>query len=295
MKAKMEQLISTDYIRDVISRCLEEDGGFGNDVTTNSVSNFNQVREFAINIRGNGTIAGLEPIARGIARGIESLGELELKMLCQDGDTVQDANIAIVKGPVQDILFAERTILNILGHASGIATQTKLYVDAVVGTDCKICDTRKTTPALRLLDKYAVICGGGTSHRLGLHDAALYKDNHLVGFNNLEKDLGDAIHRAKADSNLKFIEVEVDTLSQLETVLALPVDIVLLDNMSVEQLVKAVKMRDEAQTSMLLEASGGVHLETVGAISETGVDRISIGGVVHQATWIDVGLDALDA
>ncbi len=291
MKVKMEHLISTEYMRDVISRCVKEDGGFGNDVTTNSVSNSNQVREFAINIRGNGTIAGLEPISRGV----ESFGELELKMLAKDGDTVKDANIAIVKGPVQDILFAERTILNILGHASGIATQTKLFVDAVAGTDCKICDTRKTTPGLRLLDKYAVICGGGTSHRLGLHDAALYKDNHLIGFNNLEKDLGDAIRRAKAEINLKFIEVEVDTLSQLEKVLALPVDIALLDNMSIEQLTKAVKMRDEAQTSMLLEASGGVHLETVGAISKTGVDRISIGGVVHQATWIDVGLDACGA
>jgi len=291
MKAKMEHLISTEYIRDVISRCVKEDGGFGNDVTTNSVSNSNQVCEFAINIRGNGTIAGLEPISRGV----ESFGELELKMLAKDGDTVKDANIAIVKGPVQDILFAERTILNILGHASGIATQTKLFVDAVAGTDCKIFDTRKTTPGLRLLDKYAVICGGGTSHRLGLHDAALYKDNHLIGFNNLEKDLGDAIRRAKAEINLKFIEVEVDTLSQLEKVLALPVDIALLDNMSIEQLTKAVKMRDEAQTSMLLEASGGVHLETVGAISKTGVDRISIGGVVHQATWIDVGLDACSA
>jgi nicotinate-nucleotide pyrophosphorylase (carboxylating) len=123
----------------------------------------------------------------------------------------------------------------------------------------------------------------------------LYKDNHLIGFNNLEKDLGDAIRRAKAEINLKFIEVEVDTLSQLEKVLALPVDIALLDNMSIEQLTKAVKMRDEAQTSVLLEASGGVHLETVGAISKTGVDRISIGGVVHQATWIDVGLDACGA
>jgi nicotinate-nucleotide pyrophosphorylase (carboxylating) len=207
-----EQLISAEFIRNVISGCIIEDGGFGNDVTTNSIKHGNRIDEFAINIRGRGTVAGLELIAGEV----DMFGKLEMELLCKDGDTVQDANIAIVKGPVQDILFAERTILNILGHASGIATHTKLFVDAVAGTSCNICDTRKTTPGLRLLDKYAVLCGGGTSHRFGLHDAALFKDNHLAGFTNLE---------------------------------------------------------------------------TVSSISQTGVDRISIGSLIHQAPWIDVGLD----
>jgi len=283
-----EQLISAEFIRNVISGCIIEDGGFGNDVTTNSVKHGNHIEEFAINIRGRGTVAGLELIAGEV----DIFGKLEMELLCKDGDTVQDANIAIVKGPVQDILFAERTILNILGHASGIATHTKLFVDAVAGTSCDICDTRKTTPGLRLLDKYAVLCGGGTSHRFGLHDAALFKDNHLAGFTNIEKDLAEAIDSARGSGNLTFVEVEVDNLIQLEIVLRLPVDIILLDNMSVEQLKQAVAMRNTAQSSSLLEASGGVNLETVSSISQTGVDRISIGGLVHQAPWIDVGLDS---
>ena len=146
-----------------------------------------------------------------------------------------------------------------------------------------------------MLDKYAVTCGGGSSHRIGLHDAALYKDNHLAGMENIVSELGAAISYAKENNELQFVEVEVDTLTQLEQVLSLPVDIILLDNMSPELLREAVELRDASDSSPLLEASGGVTLDTVREIAETGVDRISIGGLVHQATWIDVGLDAIDA
>ncbi len=277
-------------MRDLLLRCIDEDGGLGGDVTTNSLDIPDAKSSFSIHFRGSGTIAGLNPIAECI----DVFGAVSISILKNDGEIASNENIALVRGGTKDILFAERTILNILGYASGIATRTKLFVDAIAGTNCKICDTRKTTPGLRLLDKYAVVCGGGTSHRLGLHDAALYKDNHLAGLNELQKELCVAIASARAVSQLQFVEVEVDTLAQLKQVLQLQVDIVLLDNMSPELLRKAVAIRDASDSSPLLEASGGVSLDYVRSIAETGVDRISIGGVTHQATWIDVGLDALD-
>ncbi len=277
-------------MRDLLLRCIEEDGGFGGDVTTNSLDIPDAKSAFAIHFRGSGTIAGLNPIAECS----DVFGDLSITILKNDGETASNENVALVRGGTKDILFAERTILNILGYASGVATRTKLFVDAIVGTNCVICDTRKTTPGLRLLDKYAVICGGGTSHRLGLHDAALYKDNHLAELDDLQKELGAAIASARVARELQFVEVEVDTLAQLEQVLQLQVDIVLLDNMSPELLRKAVAMRDGSEASPLLEASGGVSLESVRSVAETGVDRVSIGGLTHQATWIDVGLDAMD-
>ena len=278
------------YMRDLLLRCIEEDGGFGGDVTTNSLKISDATSTFAIHFRGSGTIAGLDPIAEAI----DVFGDVAITVLKSDGEVASDENIALVQGETKNILFAERTILNILGYSSGIATRTRLFVDAVVGTPCSICDTRKTTPGLRHLDKYAVVCGGGTSHRLGLHDAALYKDNHLSELKDLQRDLGAAISSAREASALQFVEVEVDTLAQLEKVLQLPVDIVLLDNMPPELLTEAVAIRDASDSSPQLEASGGVTLETVRSIAETGVDRISIGGLTHQATWIDVGLDAMD-
>jgi len=290
MTNQIEQIISESQMRSLLHRCLEEDGGIRGDVTTNSLKLAGERGSFFVHLRGSGTVAGLEPLVSAI----DVFGDVTLELLRHDGDVVQDENIAVLDGDVQSILVAERTILNILGHASGIATQTKLFVDAVAGTNCKVCDTRKTTPGLRLLDKYAVRCGGGTSHRMGLHDAALFKDNHLAGFDDLHTELSAAIDCVKENSELQFIEVEVDTLAQLETVLSLPIDIALLDNMSTEELAAAVSLRDASDASVLLEASGGVNIETVCAIAETGVDRISIGGLIHQATWVDVGLDAID-
>ena len=283
-------LMTSEYMHSLLRRCIEEDGG-NRDVTTESIVSPQSKEKFAINVRGSGTIAGLNPIASAM----DVFEDLSIELLCTDGDQVQNNNIALLNGKVRTILLAERTILNILGYASGIATRTKLFVDAVVGTKCKVCDTRKTTPGLRLLDKYAVTCGGGSSHRIGLHDAALYKDNHLAGMENIVSELGAAISYAKENNELQFVEVEVDTLTQLEQVLSLPVDIILLDNMPPELLREAVELRDASDSSPLLEASGGVTLDTVREIAETGVDRISIGGLVHQATWIDVGLDAIDA
>ena len=165
-----------------------------------------------------------------------------------------------------------------------------------VGPSAEICDTRKTTPGMRRLEKYAVRCGGGTMHRVGLYDAALYKDNHLAALpeDSWAARLGEAITSARRDHQLTFVEVEVDTLRQLEEVLTLPaglVDIVLLDNMSSGSLQRAVELRNERRSELKLEASGGVTLESVRAIAESGVDRISVGAITHSAPWLDIGLD----
>ena len=278
-------------MRTLLTRCLEEDGGLEGDVTTNSIIPPELQGQFALHVRGHGTISGLDPIAEVV----DVFGEIAMTLVHHDGDVVSDENIAFLDGQVQTILVAERTLLNILGHASGIATKTRQFVDAVAGTNCQICDTRKTTPGLRVLDKYAVMCGGGTTHRMGLHDAALYKDNHLVALEDFSNELSEAISNVKATNNLQFVEIEVDTIEQLEKVLSLQVDIILLDNMPPEVLREAVEMRDASEYSPLLEASGGVNVETVRTIAETGVNRVSIGGLVHQATWLDIGLDTMHA
>ncbi len=280
----------TTYMQNLLQRCIEEDGG-GCDVTTESIISPQINGSFAFHIRGPGILAGLTPLKDAI----DVFEDLSIVALRRDGDEVKDEKVALVEGPISAILGAERILLNILGHASGIATRTKMFVDAVAQCSCDICDTRKTTPGLRLLDKYAVVCGGGTSHRSGLHDAALFKDNHLSELKDFSTELEKAISRLRVENKVKFIEVEVDTIEQLEKVLLLQVDIILLDNMPMDVLREAVAIRNASDSSPKLEASGGVTLETVREIAETGVDRISIGGLTHQATWIDFGLDAIDA
>ena len=287
---KIQIKLTRDYMQSLLQRCIDEDGGFHGDVTTRSIVSKELKNRFTIRVRGKGTIAGLNAIADSI----DVFEGLAMELLHHDGNQVQDECIAIVEGPTQMILVAERTILNILGHASGIATLTRQFVEVVSGTQCEVCDTRKTTPGLRVLEKYAVTCGGGTSHRLGLHDAALYKDNHVFHLEDYSSQLGCAIDNIQSNQSLSFIEVEVDTIEQLEQVLLMPVDIVLLDNMTNDQLTRAVSMRDCCINSPLLEASGGVTLDSIREIAETGVDRIAVGALTHQASWLDIGLDAIN-
>jgi len=293
MKTKLQQLaqslLPTKEVRELFIRCIEEDGGFDGDVTTKSIVQKDVLGRFAINVRGTGVISGLEPLSRSV----DTFGDLMITLHQQDGDCVQDATIAHLEGSIQNVLLAERTILNVLGHACGIATLTRKFVDAAAGNECIVCDTRKTTPGLRMLDKYAVACGGGTPHRLGLHDAALYKDNHLAGLDNPSLKLQEAIEIARKDRTLQFVEVEVDSLQQLKEALSLDVDIVLLDNFSIEQLQHAVEIRNTADRNPLLEASGGITIETVCEIAQTGVDRVAIGALTHGAPWLDIGLDAI--
>jgi nicotinate-nucleotide pyrophosphorylase (carboxylating) len=203
-----------------------------------------------------------------------------------DGSRVRAGEPAlVVRAPVRGLLTAERTALNLLCHLSGVATATASWVDAVAGTGARIRDTRKTLPGLRLLEKYAVRCGGGVNHRLGLGDAVLIKDNHVAAAGSV----GAALERARAAAPDLPCEVEVDSLDQLDDVLALGAELVLLDNFTVVQTAEAVRRRGSAPT--LLESSGGLALANARAYAETGVDFLAVGELTHSVTALDVGLD----
>lgn len=216
----------------------------------------------------------------------------------KDGAVAQaGATIAAISGPLDEILETERTLLNVVGRLSGVATRTAAFVSRIPpGSRARLFDTRKTTPGLRVLEKYAVRCGGGFCHRIGLHDAVLIKDNHLAGvkLGDLAGFVRAAAERARAQDEPAFIEVEVDSLEQFGALLGLPagvLDAVLLDNMSIAEMRRAREMRDGRNPGLALEASGGVTPETIGAIAETGVDRISVGGLTHAAISLDIALD----
>ena len=218
-----------------------------------------------------------------------------------DGERLEPGRVlGELLGPSREVLALERTMLNIISRLSGVATLTSRYVaEAALGsgsTPARVYDTRKTTPGLRLLEKYAVRCGGGFCHRLGLYDAVLIKDNHLAAARkqDLVARLVEVSRRARSTRPLRFVEAEADTLEQFETFLSLPadtLDVVLLDNMTPDQLRRAVEMRADRRSSIVLEASGGVSLGTIKEIAATGVDRISAGAITHGATWADIGLD----
>ena len=231
-------------------------------------------------------------------------GSIETRLAAEEGRPASAGEVlAEWAGPARPILAAERVALNFLQRLSGIATATRRFVDAVQGTRAAIYDTRKTTPAWRDLEKYAVRVGGGRNHRRGLYDAVLVKDNHLAalrlaGVGDPVAALADKLSAARdALGEQGFVEVEVDTLDQLRSVLALPIDLVLLDNMSVEQLREAVWIRDRSASGgrrVELEASGGIDLTTVAAAAAAGVDRIAVGAVTHSAPAVDIGLDITD-
>jgi nicotinate-nucleotide pyrophosphorylase (carboxylating) len=205
----------------------------------------------------------------------------------------RDRKLAVIAGPLRSLLAAERTALNFLQRLSGVASLTRRYVEAVAGLPVLVLDTRKTTPGWRLLEKYAVRAGGGTNHRLGLFDGVLIKDNHLAGLGDPATAIRRAVESARGfPGNVRLaIEVEVDTLDQLDQALAASPDIILLDNMPNEWLREAVARRDRLAPGVKLEASGGVNLGTVRGIAETGVDRISVGALTHSAAALDIGLD----
>jgi nicotinate-nucleotide pyrophosphorylase (carboxylating) len=211
----------------------------------------------------------------------------------EDGAVVAaGARLAIVSGRMRSILTGERTALNFLQRLSGVATLTRKYVSVVADLPCKVLDTRKTTPGWRLLEKYAVRCGGGHNHRMGLGDGILIKDNHLAAIGPQPGAVAEAVKRARQKYDKRFpLEIEVDNLAQLDIALATDPDIVLLDNMPPDQMREAVWRRNATNPSVLLEASGGVNLSTIRAIGETGVDRISVGALTHSAVALDIALD----
>jgi nicotinate-nucleotide pyrophosphorylase (carboxylating) len=223
---------------------------------------------------------------------------LKLKVFANDGESAYvGCKLATIEGPLRSMLSAERVILNFLQRLSGIATTTRKYVRAIQGTKAKIYDTRKTTPGWRIMEKYAVRCGGGHNHRLGLYDGILIKDNHLAQLGrDFQPKLRRIIEQARNVKGLKFVAVEVDHVDdQLNYVLEIPgIDIVLLDNMGQWQLKHAVDMRNEMcgrNKKPLLEASGNITLHNVSAIAQCGIDRIAVGEITHSAKAVDIGLD----
>jgi nicotinate-nucleotide pyrophosphorylase (carboxylating) len=272
----------------------DEDLAGRGDVTSMSIIDVDRRGAADVVAREAGVVAGLAAVD-AVLEVFDATAAFEATE--EDGATcAAGARLGRLEGDLRAVLAVERTLLNLLGRLGGIATLTRRYVDAVADARAVICDTRKTTPGLRGLEKYAVRCGGGTLHRVGLHDAALYKDNHLAHLPDdaLAASIRDAAARARAGGGLRFVEVEVDTLGQLRALLELDpacVDIVLLDNMETDRLAEAVALRDAHRPALQLEASGGVTLETVAAIAATGVDRISVGALTHSAMALDIGLD----
>jgi nicotinate-nucleotide pyrophosphorylase (carboxylating) len=274
----------------VLDWAVEEDLGVDGDVTSNATIPADRTGCAVLASRSSGVVAGL-PAARLAFRRIDP--SLVFEITVADGSTVlPGARLASVSGKLRSILAGERTALNFVGRLSGIATATKRYVDVLSGLSCQVLDTRKTTPGWRVLEKYAVRCGGGHNHRSGLDTGILIKDNHLAAIGTGPQAVTEAIRLARAAQGSALpLEVEVDTLEQLDAALAEKPDIVLLDNMSTEQLRAAVKRRNQVAPGVKLEASGGVTLATLRSVAETGVERISIGALTHSAPALDVGLD----
>lgn len=272
-------------IEPIVRRALEEDLGRAGDLTTDLLIPSGGTARAAIVAREGGVLSGL--IAAEIAFRLIDPG-VQIQRHVQDGEPVSPGTAIIsLEGPARGILTAERVALNFLGHLSGVATSTHALVTRIAGTGARIICTRKTIPGLRLLQKYAVRCGGGLNHRFGLDDAILVKDNHIAAAGGL----GPVMSRLKDQLGpMVKVEVEVDTLDQLHEALALGFDAVLLDNMSVAVMRQAVEMtRGRAK----LEASGGITLERVRAIAETGVDFISSGALTHSVRSLDLGMDFL--
>lgn len=274
-------------VEDAVRAALAEDLGRAGDITSAAVIPPDAQADGVIAAREPGIIAGLA-LAEAAFRAIDPSVIFNIGILIADGHAVErGAVVARISGPARSLLAAERVALNFLGHLSGVATATAAMVKAVRHTGARITCTRKTTPGLRALEKYAVRCGGGMNHRFGLDDAVLIKDNHVA----IAGGVAAAIERVRgAVGHLVRIEVEVDSLEQLEEALAAGPDAVLLDNMSAQELRQAVAM---VGGRAVTEASGGVTLKTVAAIAETGVDLISSGWITHSAPVLDLGLDVL--
>lgn len=276
-------------IEPVVRMALAEDLGRAGDVTADACVPEGTRMRAAFRARKTGVLAGVDCVRLAV-RAMDPAARIEV--LLADGDAfAAGATLVEVEGDARAILAAERTALNLLGRLCGVATLTRAHVEAVAGTGARIADTRKTTPGLRALEKHAVACGGGLNHRFGLDDAVLIKDNHLAVCGGV----GPAVAAARAAvGHLMKVEVEVDGLDQLDEALAAGPDVIMLDNFSLPMLREAVARAGAGPHARpVLEASGGVSLETVRAIAQTGVDVISVGALTHSAPALDVGLDAV--
>jgi nicotinate-nucleotide pyrophosphorylase (carboxylating) len=286
--------LDIEQVKPLIRMAMEEDLGRG-DITTDLLFQDGTSAKARIVTREEIVVAGL-PVVEEILRQYDE--RLKMTVYCRDGQSAHvGSKLAAIEGPLRSLLSVERVMLNFLQRLSGIATTTSRYVRAIKGTKAKIYDTRKTLPGWRLLEKYAVRCGGGYNHRLGLYDGVLIKDNHLAELGpDFASRLRQVVEEARRLRGVKFIAVEVDHVDdQLNHVLKIPgIDIVLLDNMGQWQLKHAVEMRNEMcgrRGKPLLEASGNITLNNVSEIAQCGVDRIAVGAITHSAAAVDIGLD----
>lgn len=276
--------LSNLHIEKAVRAALEEDLGHGRDITSECLIPLSEQATATLVAREEGILCGLM-----LALSAFSLTDIDFDMTVhkQDGDALEAGDvIAEITGPARALLTAERVALNFLTHLSGISTLTHQYVEEIKGTGAEICDTRKTIPGLRMFQKYAVSVGGGANHRFGLDDAILIKDNHIAIAGGISQALDQAHMLA---GHMVKIEIEVDTLEQLQEVLENgKADVVMLDNMAPDMLKKGVEM---VNGTMAIEASGGVNMKSVRAIAETGVHYISVGALTHSAPSLDIGLD----
>jgi nicotinate-nucleotide pyrophosphorylase (carboxylating) len=267
----------------VVRDALAEDLRYGPDVTTSAIIPAEAVAVADIVARQPGVIAGLS-VAAAV---LDATGGGELDLMHADGDTVKaDEVVARIQGPLGAMLGAERTLLNFLTHLSGIATATRAWADAIEGTGASVRDTRKTIPGLRTLEKYAVRCGGGVNHRMGLGDAALIKDNHVA----FAGSVAAAYRAVRAAAPEALVEVECDTLPQVAEALDAGATLILLDNMSLDQMRTAVTMAAPYPAARL-EASGGLHLDNARAVAQTGVHYLAVGALTHSSPALDIALD----
>lgn len=275
-------MLNIKKVEELIARCIDEDVGMG-DLTANLMIDEATTGAFNVNAREAIVVAGID-----VAQMVFKYGasEVQTDVRVRDGTRVEAGTVLMhIAGPARQMLTTERTALNLLQHMCGIATLTATYVEKIEGTGCQLIDTRKTTPGLRMLEKHAVVCGGGRNHRLSLDNGVMIKDNHIA----VSENLTSAIQKVKAQVPvLTKVEVECDRLEQVEEALAAGADILLLDNMKPDMLRKAVAIVDG---KIPLEASGGINLETIRPIAETGVDFVSVGRITQSAPAVDIGLD----
>jgi nicotinate-nucleotide pyrophosphorylase (carboxylating) len=274
-------------IEAIVRTALAEDLADGVDVTSTATIAPDLVSTGTFGARARGVIAGL-PVAAAVIDMVCGPAASEFEQLVADGTLVEPGSeIARVTAPTRLLLTAERTALNLLCHLSGVATLTRKWVDALEGTGAQVRDTRKTTPGLRSLEKYAVRCGGGVNHRMGLYDMALVKDNHVAAAGGVAEAF--ALVRELADTIA--VEIEVDSIEGLRTAIEVGADEVLIDNFTPELMREAVALRDEMNPNVVIEASGGLTVETARVVGETGVDYIAVGELTHSARVLDIGLD----
>ena len=282
LSALAEADLDAEYVAALATAAIEEDLAGGVDVTSVATVPSALSGTAAFTARGSGVVAGI-PVAMVV---LDTVGAVEHLSHRTDGSSVTRGDTVLeVRGPVRILLTAERSALNLLCHLSGIATLTRQWADAVASTDARIRDTRKTTPGLRLLEKYAVRCGGGVNHRMSLSDAALVKDNHVVAAGGVAA----AFAAVRKDFPDLEVEVECDTVVQVREVVEAGADLVLLDNMSLEDMRAAVEVCRAA--GVMTEASGGLRLDNALAVAETGVDFLAVGALTHSAPVLDLGVD----